>query len=161
MIDLVRSRVMVDTSPSPERQDLATFKETVIRLLTWFFMCLYPGEDEEEFVIQMEADVGRMPTAMHLDRLERGCIRLLGERLESVPNKSMALRRLYEEFGELENGGWTYKPNLAIFVDDSGCFYRWRQSALRRRRVRGDPFQGQPVYLVSEEVGRRSRSRSR
>ena len=68
----------------------------------------------EVFVLQMEADVGRTRTLLETERLERGYVRLLGERLENIPQKQTALRRLYEELSELEHDGLVRRPNIHL-----------------------------------------------
>lgn len=140
---------MEDAAANP-RDELTVFQATVKKLLLWFYLCLYPGESEVEFAARMEQDIDNAADLLSVERLERGYIGLLGERLERIPDKHIALRRLYEELAELCDEGVS-RPNLAFWVEDGR--YRWRQSALRRRLLPGIPFAGMGrMHVVNRQA---------
>lgn len=149
--DFKACRNMEDAAVNP-RDELTVFQATVKKLLLcWFYLCLYPGESEEQFALRMEQDIDNATNLLDVERLERGYIGLLGERLERIPDKHVALRRLYEELAELCDEGHVSRPNLAFWVEDGR--YRWRQSALRRRLLPGIPLAGMGrMHVVNQQA---------
>lgn len=128
---------MVGATVEP-RDELEIFKRTVKRLLAWFFVCLYPSEPEDQFVERMHDDINGAVDLLQVEALE-SYISLLGERLQPVPEKAIALRHLYEDLSQLLEDGQVARPNLCYWVENGR--YMWRQSALRRR-LPGIPFVG-------------------